>query len=40
MKAELEGFHEYISARYEFQTSDEYRNILRAFRNTSRDYHG
>jgi hypothetical protein len=33
-KAELEGFHEYISAWYEFKTSDEYRNILLTFRNT------
>jgi hypothetical protein len=34
MKAELEGFHEYISTRYEFQMVDEYHNILRAFWNT------
>jgi len=33
MKGELEGFHEYISARYTFRTVDEYRNIVRAFRN-------
>ena len=33
-KAELEGFHEYISAQYEFRTSDEYCNILHVFQNT------
>ena len=31
---EMEDFHNYITSRYAFRTTDEYRNIVRAFRNT------
>lgn len=30
----MEDFHNYITSRYAFHTTDEYRNIVRAFRNT------
>lgn len=30
----MEDFHNYITSRYAFRTTDEYRNIVRAFRNT------
>jgi hypothetical protein len=33
-KGELENFHDFITTRYEYRTTEEYRNILAAFRNT------
>lgn len=30
----MEDFHNYITSRYAFRTTDKYRNIVRAFRNT------